>query len=180
MLSAEQLQILRDKYLELIRLEVDQFNVKPTEVRHLIGRLGEFHCALEVGGTLAHVVNQHGFDVTSPEGKRISVKTTAQTAGFVNIGSEKSINTAEELMILQYRAGEGELSVIYHGPIAQAKEAARLYRQYYELDLSKARRLMQEITPTQDDGVVTPAKTHPHHETPESVRDGCARPVPTA
>ncbi|MCX7562846.1 hypothetical protein OS176_04705 [Xanthomonadaceae bacterium XH05] len=179
MLSPEQLQILRDKYLELIRLEVDQFNVKPTEVRHLIGRLGELQCALEVGGTLAHVVNQHGFDVTSPEGTRISVKTTAQTAGFVNLRNVKSINTAEELMILQYRAGEDELSVVYHGPIAQAREAARLYRQHYELDLSTARRLMQEITSPQDDGVVTPAQTHPHRETPGTARDEGATPPPT-
>ncbi len=182
MLCPEQLRILRDKYLELIRLEVEQFGVKPTEVRHLIGRLGELHCALEVGGRLAHVVNQHGFDVTSAEHKRISVKTTAQAAGFVIIGSQKSIDKADELMILQYQAQAGELSVVYYGPIAQAVEEARFYAPsgHYEPDISKARRLMQDISSAQADRVVTPAQTHPHPETPGSVRDGCAMPAPTA
>ena len=79
MITADRIQQLYDKYLELIRLEIVEFGVKPTEVRHLIGRLGEFHCALQVGGTLAHLANQHGFDVICRNGRRISVKTTAQT-----------------------------------------------------------------------------------------------------
>src|SRR3546814_11525292 len=58
-----------------------EFGVKPTEVRHLIGRLGEFHCALQVGGNLAHMANQHGFDVVCSNDRRISVKTTAQVSG---------------------------------------------------------------------------------------------------
>lgn len=75
MITADQIQELYDKYLELIRLETLEFGVKPNEVRHLIGRLGEFHCALQVGGKLAHRANQHGFDVVCDNDRRISGKS---------------------------------------------------------------------------------------------------------
>jgi hypothetical protein len=58
MITADRIKHLYDRYLELIRLEIDEFGVKPTEVRHLIGRLGEFYCALQVNGTLAHLANR--------------------------------------------------------------------------------------------------------------------------
>ena len=59
-----------EKYMDIIKLEVEQFGCKPTEVRHLIGRLGEFFCALQVNGKLAHEANQHGFDVISESGSK--------------------------------------------------------------------------------------------------------------
>ncbi|WP_078118519.1 DUF6998 domain-containing protein [Thiosocius teredinicola] len=131
---------LRDKYLELVQLEVEEFGVKPTEVRHLIGRLGEFECALRVGGTLAHRANQHGFDVVAPDGRRISVKATAQKSGFIAI-SLKTLALADDLMLLQYQAGE--LSLVYYGCIKEAVAVARRYEQAgkYELDIAKARSL---------------------------------------
>lgn len=140
MITADQIRQLHKKYLELIQLEIGEFGVKPTEVRHLIGRLGEFHCALQVGGKLAHVTNQHGFDVICRNGRRISVKTTAQTRGFVQIG-KASLDKADDLMIIQYR--DGVLSTVYYGPIGPAAETARYYDHVgkYELDIAKARRL---------------------------------------
>lgn len=140
MITAAQVQQLYDKYLELIQLETTEFGVKPTEVRHLIGRLGEFYCALQVGGTLAHVANQHGFDVVCARGRRISVKTTAQTTGFIPI-AKSTLDKADDLMVIQYR--EGKLSTVYYGPIGPAAKAARYYDHIgkYELDIAKARRL---------------------------------------
>jgi len=141
MISAERIQQLYDKYLELIRLEITEFGVKPTEVRHLIGRLGEFYCALQVGGTLAHLANQHGFDVICRKGRKISVKTTAQITGFVPIG-KTTIDKVDDLMIIQFR--DGALSTVYYGPVGPATEVARYYDHVgkYELDIAKARRLM--------------------------------------
>ncbi|AXF84864.1 hypothetical protein DTO96_100575 [Ephemeroptericola cinctiostellae] len=101
MINAKQIRTLYNRYLELIKLEVEMFGVKPTEVRHLIGRLGEFYCALKVDGTLAHSPNQQGFDVVCQNGKRISMKTTAQKTGFIAISS-KTINIVDDLMIIQY------------------------------------------------------------------------------
>lgn len=140
MLSREEIETLHAKYLELIALEVDTFGVKPTELRHLIGRAGEFHCALQVGGSLAHTANQHGFDVVCPSGRRISVKTTAQKSGFVAI-STRTLHLADDLMVVQYAAGQ--LATLYHGCIRQAIAAARLYAPSgnYELEIATARRL---------------------------------------
>lgn len=140
MITADRMQHLYEQYLELVRLETEEFGVKPTEVRHLIGRLGEFYCALQVNGTLAHEANQHGFDVVR-QGRRISVKTTAQASGFVQIG-KSTLAQVDDLMLVQY--SKGQLLTVYYGPIAPAVMACRYYDYSgkHELDISKARKLM--------------------------------------
>jgi hypothetical protein len=140
MITADRMQHLYEQYLELVRLETEEFGVKPTEVRHLIGRLGEFYCALQVNGALAHEANQHGFDVMC-QGRRISVKTTAQATGFVQIG-KSTLSHVDDLMLIQY--SKGQLSIVYYGPIGPAIEACRYYDYSgkHELDISKARKLM--------------------------------------
>ncbi len=140
MITQEQIQILYNKYLDLIDLEIREFGVKPTEVRHLIGRLGEFYCAIKTNGTLSHTANQHGFDVLSSEGRAISVKTTAQKTGFVAI-SATTLDKVDDLMILQFK--DGKLNVVYYGDVKKAIDAARFYDNVgkYELDISKAKRL---------------------------------------
>ena len=140
MISIERVQELRDRYDELLRLEVSEFGVKPTEVRHLVGRLAEFECALIVGGTLAHRSNQHGFDVVAPDDRKISVKATAQKTGFVAI-SRNTLRFADDLMIFQYT--NSKLSMIHYGCIQRAVSAARLYApsNNFELDISKAKAL---------------------------------------
>ncbi|MGB1560727.1 MAG: DUF6998 domain-containing protein [Sinimarinibacterium flocculans] len=128
--------------MEIIRLETLEFGVRATEVRHLIGRLGEFYCALQVNGTLAHVTNQHGFDVVCSQGRRVSVKTTAQKTGFVGLGKQSAIDQTDDLMIVQY--SDGQLSTVYYGPVGPAVAAARLYGPSgcYDLTIEKARTLM--------------------------------------
>jgi hypothetical protein len=140
-LSRSELETLYQRYLGLVRTEIEEFGVKPTEVRHLIGRLGEFHCALQVGGTLVHEPNQHGFDVVCAKGRRISVKTTAQRTGFVAIG-KSTIEQVDDLMVIQYR--DGGLETLYYGPVNVAVQVCRFYDYSgkHELDISKARRLM--------------------------------------
>ena len=140
MITADRIQELHDKYLELITLETLEFGVKPTEVRHLIGRLGEFHCALQIGGNLAHLANQHGFDVVCSKNRRISVKTTAQVTGFVSI-SKSTLDRVDDLMVAQFL--NGKISTLYFGPVEAAIAISRFYEPSgcYELDISKARRL---------------------------------------
>jgi len=53
------------------------WGVKPTEMPHLCGRIGELYVALITNGQMAPEVNQRGYDVVSGDGERISVKTTA-------------------------------------------------------------------------------------------------------
>ena len=140
MISRRRIRRLYDHYLELVQLEVEEFGVEPTEVRHLIGRLGEFYCALHVKGSLARAVNQPGFDVVSNDGRLISVKTTAQKTGFIPI-SAATINLVDDLMVIQYAAGN--LEIIYYGCIAPVKKVSRYYEQVgrYNLDIAKARKL---------------------------------------
>ncbi|TDE43557.1 hypothetical protein E0I26_10925 [Flavobacterium rhamnosiphilum] len=140
MLTKIQIGILYQKYLDIIKLETIELGCAPTEVRHLIGRLGEFFCALETNGTLAKETNQHGFDVISENGRRVSVKTTAQTSGFVAI-NKKTLNKVDDLMILQYI--NNELQIIYFDKIENATNNCRTWNDNFELDISRAKKMTQ-------------------------------------
>lgn len=131
-------QLLYERYLELVRTEMEDFGVKPTAIPHLMGRLGELHCALAVQGTLAVLTNQPGFDVESPCGKRISVKTTAQVSGFVSI-SASTLQKADELMLVQY--SNGQTTTVFHGSVQKAVTGIRMWKGSYELDVGRARKL---------------------------------------
>ena len=131
-------RVLYDRYLELIRSEIDEFGVKPTSLTHLLGRLGELHCALEVQGKLADLTNQPGFDVESSCGKKISVKTTAQVSGFVSI-SASTLEKADELMLVQYLNGQPQ--TVFRGSVQKAITGTRMWEGRYELDIGRARKL---------------------------------------
>lgn len=137
-LSFEQLDRLYEEYMEILTLELGEFGCKPTETRHLIGRLGEFFCARTIRGQLARRVNQAGFDVVGENGRRVSVKTTAQRSGFVSLNAN-TIALADELMVLRY--DDGAFEVVYFGDMAKAIEVARPWKGRFELDVSKARRI---------------------------------------
>lgn len=136
-LSVNQLHNLFEKYNEILKYEMTVLECKPTELRHLIGRSGEILSALQTGGILAKETNQHGFDVLQ-DGKRISVKTTAQTSGFVSI----NINTFDqfdELHVIQYI--NDDFSTIYYGAKEPIKKISRIYEHKYEVDISKLKAL---------------------------------------
>lgn len=64
-ISKDQIVKLYEEYNEILRLELNILNCKATELRHLIGRIGEFYCAIKTDGYLTKKTNQHGFDVIS-------------------------------------------------------------------------------------------------------------------
>lgn len=99
-ISKEQLVNLYNEYKQILRYEMNVLNCKPTELRHLIGRIGEFICAIQTNGTLARQTNQHGFDVVS-DGRRISVKTTAQSSGFISI-NKNTFHDFDGFFVVQY------------------------------------------------------------------------------
>jgi hypothetical protein len=140
-MNSEQIKTLYQKYLDILELEVSQFGCKPTEVRHLIGRLGEFHCALNVNGTLAQVTNQHGFDVIDQDGYRISVKTTAQKTGFVSL-NKNTFDRFDKLMVIQITNLIPE--IIYYDSIESLKALPlRTWRgnpSVFEFDISQAKK----------------------------------------
>ncbi|WP_374355648.1 hypothetical protein [Chitinimonas sp.] len=149
MKEAYNLQSLYEKYLDLVRFEISEFSVKPTEVRHLIGRLGEFFCAIVLDGVLASTPNQHGFDVVCKKGRKVSVKTTAQKSGFVAIGGN-TLSLVDDLMIIQFI--DDSLRIVYYGPIELAVAKARYYDDIkkYELDISAARLIYKDIDSSLD------------------------------
>lgn len=138
-LSQEQIKRLYEEYLQLLDLEINVFGCKPTETRHLIGRIGELKCALLTQGTLTTMINQHGFDVVSNSGEKISVKTTAQiNSGFVSI-NQNTIQHVDKLMVIQYK--DCDLKPLYFGCIKKAIAVSRIYENKFELDLTKAKKL---------------------------------------
>lgn len=100
-ISEGQIKRLYEEYREILELEISIFQCKPTESRHLIGRLGECKCALLTGGQLARKTNQAGFDVVSPDKRHISVKTTAQKSGFVSI-NKNTLDKVDDLMYYNF------------------------------------------------------------------------------
>lgn len=128
---------LYEQYNEMLRLELNVLKCKPTELRHLIGRIGEFHCALTTNGVLAKEVNQHGFDVTK-DNRRISVKTTAQENSFITINA-RTFDQFDDLYVVQYK--DDEFKVIYYGPKEAILDIKRNVNSKYEVDINRIKKL---------------------------------------
>jgi hypothetical protein len=54
---------------------IEQLKGLAKHPQKLVGEIGELHCVKELGGSLASVKNQWGWDVIAPDGSRVSVKT---------------------------------------------------------------------------------------------------------
>ncbi len=83
-------------------------------------------------------MNKEGFDIIAADGRRISVKATAQKAGFVSLNAA-TLDRADDLMLLRY--DDGAFENVYHGEMGLAVQSARPWQGRYELDVSKARKL---------------------------------------
>lgn len=132
----EQLARVYEEYMRVFRYELGVLKCAPAELRHLLGRIGELHCALYTEGQLARETNQHGFDVIDPNGKRISVKTTAQKTGFITF-NKNTFDRFDDVYVLQY--ANDDFHVIYYGNKEPIRNVARLYEGKYEVDLGKIR-----------------------------------------
>lgn len=136
-ISLEQIKRLYSQYNDILKLELSLLNCKATELRHLTGRIGEFMCAIKTNGSLARQTNQHGFDVISG-GRRISVKTTAQTENHITI-NPRTMDQFDDFFIVQYL--DGEFKVIFYGPKEEITPILNAYKDKYELRLSKLKAL---------------------------------------
>jgi len=128
-----QIPKLYEHYNNILRLELGLLQCKPTELRHLIGRIGEFFCAIETNGVLSRVPNQQGFDVLS-NGRKISVKTTAQTSGFISI-NKNTFHLVDDLFVVQY--SNDSFNKIFYGMKEEIVDISRTYGSNYEIDISK-------------------------------------------
>lgn len=139
-IADDQLIKLFEEYMEILKFEMTVLGCAPTELRHLIGRIGEFFCAIHTKGRLAHVTNQHGFDVMS-NNRRISVKTTAQQSGFVSL----NINTLSEfddIFVVQYF--DGDFKILFYAPKEQLPNG-RMYNNRLEISIALLKATMKKL-----------------------------------
>lgn len=136
-ISMEQIVKLYNEYNQILRYEMNILNCKPTELRHLTGRIGEFICAIKTNGSLSRQTNQHGFDVVS-KGRRISVKTTAQIDGFIPI-NQNTFENFDDFFVIQY--ANDDFKIIYYGPKEEVLKISRVYGSKYEVDITRLKKL---------------------------------------
>jgi len=89
------------------------WGVPATELRHLSGRIGELYAALITNGQMATSVNQHGYDVVSADGERISVKTTArmESSGQISF-NPNTLELADRIIILRINTEEMQIETL--------------------------------------------------------------------
>ena len=89
------------------------WGVPPTELRHLIGRIGELYAALITNGQMATEVNQKGYDVVSANGERISVKTTAMMGSSGHIAfNPNTLISVDRIIILRINTEEMQIETL--------------------------------------------------------------------
>ncbi|HGH7174243.1 TPA: hypothetical protein ACJMKJ_001762 [Bacillus wiedmannii] len=139
-IGISQIKKLYEAYFEMLRFEMNVLGCKATELRHLIGRLGEFFCVLYTNGELSKVTNQHGYDVIK-DGRRISVKTTAQEKGFITI-NQNTFDQFDDFFVVQYK--NDDLKVLFYGP-KEELPALRSYGNTYEVDINSLKRVEKTL-----------------------------------
>jgi len=89
------------------------WGVPATELRHLSGRIGELYAALITNGQMATSVNQHGYDVVSADGERISVKTTARMGSSGQISFNPStLELVDRIIILRINTEDMQIETL--------------------------------------------------------------------
>jgi len=67
---------------------------------------------------MAVAVNQHGYDVVSAQGERISVKTTAMTSGSGHIAfNRNTLNQVDRVIILRVNTEEMQIETLLDAPV---------------------------------------------------------------
>jgi len=101
---------LLNKYIEILKVE-EALGTPATEMRALIGRIGEIYATIKTDGKLAASTNQQGYDVIQGNRRTLSVKTTGTLRSTINI-NKNTAHLADDTMVVLYE--DGELKTIYH------------------------------------------------------------------
>jgi len=97
------------------------WGVPPTELRHLIGRIGELYAALITNGQMATNVNQRGYDVVSGDGERVSVKTTAVMGNSGQIAfNPNTLQEVDRVIILRVNTEEMQIEMLFNATVSEA------------------------------------------------------------
>lgn len=96
------------------------WDVPPTELRHLCGRIGELYAALITNGQMATEVNQKGYDVVSGDGERISVKTTAMTGNRGHVSfNPNSLEFVDRIIVLRINTEDMQIETLLNAPVSE-------------------------------------------------------------
>jgi len=116
------------------------WGVPATELRHLSGRIGELYAALITNGQMATSVNQHGYDVVSGEGERISVKTTArmESSGQISF-NPNTLELVDRIIILRINTEDMQIEILLNELTADAlkRTGARTNKDKLVIPMSK-------------------------------------------
>lgn len=122
-MALTQMQLIQSlgEALAWLQREIE-WEVPPTELRHLCGRIGELYVAMITNGRMATGVNQPGYDVMSSDGKRISVKTTAQSGwdGNVNFNTN-TLALVDHVFVLRINIEEMQVEVLLDKPVEEVR-----------------------------------------------------------
>ena len=138
-----QVQIIQSLAEALSRFEKElNWGVPQAELRHLSGRIGELYAAMITRGQMALAVNQHGYDVVSADGERISLKTIT-TSSHVSFNFEK-LDQVDRVIILRLVVEENEVSIeeLLDCTSANARNEMRVLQRklvYTPINLSRGR-----------------------------------------
>ena len=110
-MSLSQFQIIQSlgKSLEWLQQELS-WGVSAQELSHLTGRIGELYTAMYTYGQMALENNQHGYDVISSEGERISVKTIT-TSNHVSF-TKSTLSYVDRIVILEIKTTDLEINIL--------------------------------------------------------------------
>jgi len=110
-----------------------------TELRHLVGRIGELYAALITNGQMALEVNQKGYDVVSASGERVSVKTTGTLSDANRMVSfnPETIKHVDRVMILRINSDEMQVETLLDLPVDEAKKLMTKQAKKLIINLSK-------------------------------------------
>ena len=110
-MSLSQFQIIQSlgKSLEWLQQEL-LWGVSAQELSHLTGRIGELYTAMYTYGQMALENNQHGYDVISSDGERISVKTIT-TSNHVSF-TKSTLSYVDRIVILEINTTDLEINIL--------------------------------------------------------------------
>lgn len=123
-MSLSQFQIIQSLGQALTWFQQElAWGVPAAELNHLTGRIGELYTAMFTYGQMATDVNQHGYDVVSAAGERISVKTitTSNHVGFRN----STFEHVDRVVVLRINTEDMAIEILMDKPVAEAREVLR-------------------------------------------------------
>jgi len=101
------------------------WGVKPAELGHLCGRIGELYACVMTNGQMALQVNQQGYDVRAASGERVSVKTTTQRLPCQIAFNGNTVSSVDRVMVLRINTEEMQVEILVDAPIGRAREMLR-------------------------------------------------------